>query len=535
MIRFLRDVDPAMLRARAGELDARAVIVGGELGAVSVHLLRWLLFAPCRIFVLGASREQLFERLTLAAHAYDTPLDVRRAEDKLELAESLESARARLSGARADAQGVVHYQFVHAESSLASEAAAATSDAGDDPPLRRYLVVLTDGTRDPALFSPTAGGARVELPLLLPPSSTRRSPEPDWRAPVRITGAARVLPVDAAVLHLLEVASGGTGSAEPSLVPGAPDPVSQGELATLAAEDVEIYERGLALRGAAQGGCVREEVETSRGVFLITRAAGERAGRLPLILVNAYGVPSEVFEPLIRAASERYFPLTHQSRAIPAFTRERNDTLLEREVEDLVVVLEKFAEDGCILLGWCNGAPLALEAALRRPALVRRLVLLSGVYPSVGVPQTDYHRKLAQLLPTLSRSETACGLYAKALYGSERANVEQRPSTPEQARLNHLLNRAFRTQTALFRYANYYVQFWNDRSLGAARGPDRDAASALHDRVRFIVAPEDDIGPADASHVLAAELGAGEPRIAPGGGHYLLFDDPRRLLELIDA
>lgn len=542
MSRFVRDIDPAALRARAEQLDARALIVNDDLGVMSAHLLRWLLFAPCPLFVIGGSREQLLTRLTLAAHAYDTPLDARRALDKIELAESLEAAVAHLVLSDDETRHLVYFDFGLADVCVAGAPASVALDSatGAVPAslrLRRYRVIESTGQRDPQAFLPTPEGARIELPRLLPPTSTRRSPEGDWRAPLRLENATRVLPVDAAVLHLLDIAGGGHGSAEAFRVARGADAndgmgtADTSALPALAAEDVEIYEAAL-----AHGACVREEVETSRGRLLVTRAFGDPAGRSPLILVNAFGVSTEVFEPLIATASERYWPVAHQSSAIPAWTRVPNEALLPGEVEDLVAVLDEYAEDGCVLLGWCNGAPLALEAALRRPALVRRLILLSGVYPAVGVPDTDYHRKLAQLLPTLSRSESACALYAKALYGSERAQVEQRPSTPGQSRLNHLLNRAFRTPAALFRYANYYVQFWKEGSIGSPLDADRERTLlALADRVRFVVASDDTIGPADASRVLARELGAREPRVAQSGGHYLLFDEPGRLLELIDA
>ena len=195
MSRFVRDVDPALLRARAEQLDARAVVVGGELGAMSAHLLRWLLFAPCRLFVLGAAREQLFERLTLAAHAYDTPLDVRRAHDKIELADSLEAVYARLSGSRGADQDIVHFQVVRAESSWTVDTATETTNAPDDPPLRRYLVVETNGARDPELFSPTADGS---------PARTCTSYRLPWAKPSRQIWRASALTVCGSLPSILK-------------------------------------------------------------------------------------------------------------------------------------------------------------------------------------------------------------------------------------------------------------------------------------------------------------------------------------------
>lgn len=541
----IEDLSPHALWVRAVRLRFDVAVITGEFGVLAAHFTRWLLFAPGTKFVVGVSKHTLESELRNAAHSYNMPLgDDFRA---VRVISALAELRSTLSGL--GFRSALHWHFAERRTDSARRAAKAAArhlGAHGGGPVTSYFVYPSSGL---SIARSSRGEADVRLPVLLAPSSTRRFVNNSW--PLSPTGAGRVradaITVDKAVSHLLELAlgeepsplTGVDSAAELSAVTsvrriassglgGGPAPV---EAHGLNEDDIAIFAEGRRYPFPSHS-LVHTELPTPNGPLLLTHARHAPGRRRPLVVVNAAGMSAEVLERLLVAACEEYWPITWQSRYFPPWNERPLDSMGEAEVEDLGRVLDYVGTGDTLLLGWCNGAAVALEAAMRRPDGVASVALLGGVFPCHSIPNTDYHSKLGLLLPALSRSSQACAFYCSTFYGPGSSPARGNAGASGSARLNYLLSQVYRTPESLYRYANYYVRFWKEAFLASVESAERRmAALRLRGKLRFFAVENDLIGPPSNSHYCAKEFGVAEHvQLLPGNDHYLLHNDPLPLL-----
>jgi pimeloyl-ACP methyl ester carboxylesterase len=112
-----------------------------------------------------------------------------------------------------------------------------------------------------------------------------------------------------------------------------------------------------------------------------TRIAYERSGEgPPLVLVHGMVSTHRGWE-LVLPELQRRFTAYAMVRRGRGESGDGAEYSLEREVEDVLALIDSTGEGPVSLLGHSHGAILALEAALRRADRVRRLVLYEGHIP----------------------------------------------------------------------------------------------------------------------------------------------------------
>jgi pimeloyl-ACP methyl ester carboxylesterase len=110
----------------------------------------------------------------------------------------------------------------------------------------------------------------------------------------------------------------------------------------------------------------------------------ERGDGDPLVLLHpgGAGVDSRALGPNLDALSRRFRAFTPEQRA-HGRTPDGDGPLSYLDMAgDTVTFIEELIGGPVHLLGYSDGAVTALTAALRRPDLVRRLVLVAGVFRS---------------------------------------------------------------------------------------------------------------------------------------------------------
>ena len=113
-----------------------------------------------------------------------------------------------------------------------------------------------------------------------------------------------------------------------------------------------------------------------------TPIAYERTGEgPPLVLVHGIVSTHRGWELVLPELQRRFTAYAMVRRGRGESDDAGAEYSLEREVEDVLALIDSTREGPVSLLGHSHGAILALEAALRRADRVRRLVLYEGHMP----------------------------------------------------------------------------------------------------------------------------------------------------------
>lgn len=124
-----------------------------------------------------------------------------------------------------------------------------------------------------------------------------------------------------------------------------------------------------------------ENETTDPAVALWFTAQGK--GR-PFVLLHPGGTDSRALGPLVDELAGRYRVLTPDQRAHGHTPDQEGPLSYAVMAEDTIAFLEKEAETPVHLLGYSDGAVIALTVAIERPDLVRDLVVVAGVYHHDG-------------------------------------------------------------------------------------------------------------------------------------------------------
>ena len=106
----------------------------------------------------------------------------------------------------------------------------------------------------------------------------------------------------------------------------------------------------------------------------------------PLVLMHpgGVGVDARAFEPNIDALAAHFHVFTPERRAHGRTPDVEGPITNELMARDMIAFIESVVRSPAHVLGYSDGTTVALLVALRRPDLVRRLVLVAGVFHRDG-------------------------------------------------------------------------------------------------------------------------------------------------------
>ncbi|MFI6870926.1 alpha/beta fold hydrolase [Nocardia sp. NPDC050406] len=105
----------------------------------------------------------------------------------------------------------------------------------------------------------------------------------------------------------------------------------------------------------------------------------------PVVLLHGGFVDSRMFKPALPLLVDRFQVFTVDRRGQGHTPDVEGPLSYDVMAEDMIAFLEKVVPGPAHLVGHSDGANVALLVALRRPDLVRKLVLISGNYHHDGV------------------------------------------------------------------------------------------------------------------------------------------------------
>jgi pimeloyl-ACP methyl ester carboxylesterase len=115
----------------------------------------------------------------------------------------------------------------------------------------------------------------------------------------------------------------------------------------------------------------------------------ERGGGDPLVLLHGGVVDSGFYERNSEALAERFRVYSPDRRGHGRTPDVDGPMTFEAGVDDTVALLEQLVGGPAHLVGHSNGAFIALLTALRRPDLIRKLVMVSGGFHRDGLVQQE--------------------------------------------------------------------------------------------------------------------------------------------------
>lgn len=142
-------------------------------------------------------------------------------------------------------------------------------------------------------------------------------------------------------------------------------------------------------------------------------------GLHPLLLINATGTPVAIWKQFLADPRHNFkiiLPLRRGSDLFRGGLQQHVD--IKTDSEDLASILDAESIQRTSILGWCNGARVAVDLANSRPSQVDSMVLLGpmikgikGVRPS----PSNFERDLQPLLDAVSRESSLAPFLAQVI------------------------------------------------------------------------------------------------------------------------
>lgn len=272
----------------------------------------------------------------------------------------------------------------------------------------------------------------------------------------------------------------------------------------------------------------RAQVTARDGIELCVLTLGDDS-KPPLVLANAYGMPSDFMFPLAQRLIDQYHVITWESRWVPAVTHEFDLAKCHSltHASDLVDILDHFGIAKAAIAGWSSGAQVCLRTMAEYPERVQSAVLLNGgvsLPASNAIQITDFEKNIRTLFPKIAANYRFAQKYCDLIYGAHATNEDGEDRkmistilTSTDPFLLYMTSVPFRTPESLFRYANMMNGLFNERE-------DAYTASISHP-VLVHVGGKDLVTHADVGRFLVAGLQNGELSFDEEGDHFSHFYD----------
>ncbi len=224
-----------------------------------------------------------------------------------------------------------------------------------------------------------------------------------------------------------------------------------------------------------------DERRTAHGVRYFVGHRGER----PLLLVTAIGVPLAAWSKLLLDRSHKYRITVVETRHADLFAGGLRDaTDPESDADDIARVIDSEGGGPLDVLGWSNGARVAIDLVARHPEIARSLVLLaptlSGVEELAPVP-SPFEEQLTKIFAAVGSNPAAANFFSKALVDSIRVRNWDRSGAPDRrARMLLALPAAEQAPMLVATLANGELLFnFMRRYFADLEFPLRDSLCAL--------------------------------------------------------
>ena len=270
------------------------------------------------------------------------------------------------------------------------------------------------------------------------------------------------------------------------------------------------------------------------GSELIYYVAGTKG--VPIVVLNALGQGLEYWYRLLDKLMEDHRVIIWEPRGTvappPPFE-------LPQQIDDLDAVLQHENLQACHLVCWCTGGKVAVEFHLRRPSVVRSMVLLNNTLKCDGGPEeldSPYERNMETLCRMLVRKPAMATSVMNTLNSrNEESETEMLENGGEQLSIDvlSLMNAAlkpyvlapFHTQETTVNYAHQLVDFW--------KYDVREKLAQVTVPVLLMSGEYDQVATPAASFEAAALFPHARHEHVKGATHYCLYDRPEFVADML--
>ncbi|WP_444944867.1 alpha/beta fold hydrolase [Microbulbifer sp. ZKSA006] len=269
-------------------------------------------------------------------------------------------------------------------------------------------------------------------------------------------------------------------------------------------------------------GFAKESIMTSDDVVISVYTLGDF--RKPtLICCNAVGVSNDILLPLARKLSDDYSLITWDTRTLSS-GHDFNDNIdvsLQRLAKDIEEILDYYAIEKCQILGWCNGARIAMKFACLHGNRVEALSLFNGEYiygDKPAVYEKSHWRVMSHIAKSKANAESYFSVFNKSDSGgmSDADNSTSGICNYRSAELKGYVEQPYRTINSLYNYAKIV----NEITKEPISGED----FAIDCKVLMMSGLEDKMVSIDSARDVARDLQNVEYRELASIDHYGLFN-----------
>ena len=274
------------------------------------------------------------------------------------------------------------------------------------------------------------------------------------------------------------------------------------------------------------------EVVRADGSRIPVYEAGNRA-HPAVVIVNAFGMPVDVWSPLIAELRSRYHVLTWDCRGLPDLREDVDRAPLDTNahLSDLFTIVEACGAREIAIVGWSTGALIAAKAAVALGARCVALALLHGSFMLKGTAWTEFQKNMKLLMPKVAVSRAVARTMFKVAFSDEvrsiafrwadhilKRKVKQIMGTTNPAYL-HLIGVPTRGVEELYRYARLvagYIAERPEEPLGRVQCP-----------VLLLTATGDDTAHPEGTFAAERLLSRASARCicVQGGDHFTFYND----------
>lgn len=234
-----------------------------------------------------------------------------------------------------------------------------------------------------------------------------------------------------------------------------------------------------------------------------------------ILLVNGWGVDASAWQPQVEALRDAFTVITYEHRGIGGSRPLGSGRLTIADLaDDAHALLAHLGRAPAIVVGASLGAAVALELALRHPAAVRALALLSPPFVAD-----------ARLRAVLASWPDAAEARVRALLPWLLGRAFLAQDGRREAAAHAWRTMAARTPVETLRRHADALGTWLQRHAGTVLPTEVPTTIAVGD--------DDVLTPPEHARALAAALAHARLEILPGAGHALALERPATVAALV--
>jgi len=265
-------------------------------------------------------------------------------------------------------------------------------------------------------------------------------------------------------------------------------------------------------------GSAPEAIEVD-GRRLAWRAVGQGPA---LLLVNGYAATGEDWDPtFLDGLAASFEVICPDNRGVGGSELGEAELTIDGMAADLEALLDAIGVERLPVVGWSMGGFVAQRLAIRAPARVAALALLSsdpGAPDSIAAEPSDWSHLIDH---SGSSREQASRLISQLFPPDLAADIDARFGDVVAAARTKLLPETLRAQEAA-------MDTWHRESLPRLDGGEAPPALVVHGELDTVI-------PVANAEPLAARWPGARVELLAGCGHALMAQEPQPTVELICA